>query len=114
MAISLTIWGLIIQLGISNPDIVYRQYQLESGHGSSWLAKEHNNLFGMKCVKIRSTTQIGCVNGYGVYSSVRESVIDYRLWQLESGVSGLSEKEYLKYLRTVYIKDKKYLHYCFK
>lgn len=115
MEISVAVWSLILQLGLSHPDIVYRQYQIESGHGRSWLAQSgNNNLFGMKCVTKRSTTQIGCVNGFGRYASIRESVIDMRLWQLESGVSGFSRDEYLRYLRNVYIKDQKYLHYWFK
>lgn len=114
METGLSVWLLITQLGLNHPDIVYRQYQVESGYGKSWLATNHNNLFGMKCVTKRSTTQIGCVNGFGRYASLRESVIDMRLWQLESGVSGLSRSEYLHYLRTKYIKDKKYLHYWFK
>lgn len=109
---SIGIWLLIVQLGLSHPDVVYRQYQIESGYGKSWLATKNNNLFGMKCVKNRSTTQVGCVNGYGVYLSERECVIDMRLWQLSVGER--NRADYLRYLRTVYIKDKKYLHYWFK
>lgn len=114
MGNSLVVWLLLCQLGVKHPDIVYRQYQIESGYGTSWLATNNNNLFGMKCVTKRSTTQIGCINGYGSYMSVRESVIDMRLWQLESGTDKLSRAEYLAYLRNVYIKDKKYLDYWFK
>lgn len=105
-------YAIIRSCGIEHPDIVLRQYQIESAHGKSRLAIEQFNLFGMSCVSNRPTKQTGCKNGYGVYCSILDSVLDYKLWQAR--YSGLSRAEYLIMLRKIYIKDKKYLREWFK
>lgn len=107
------VFALIRLSGIEHPDIVFRQYQLESGHGTSRISTEYKNLFGMKCAKVRNTTQTGCATEWGVYSNVLESIRDYKIWQDVNG-SGLSRSEYLSMLRKVYKKDKKYLQDWFK
>lgn len=49
----------------------------ESGWGTSKLARNNNNLFGMKCMKGRCTNAPGKVKGYSQFSSVKESVSAY-------------------------------------
>lgn len=105
---------LLLQYKVEHPNVACRQFQMESGRGTSWLATQHNNLFGMRCVTKRTTTQIGCVNGFGRYRDWSDAVLDYRLWQLQSSASGLTERGYVDYLRKVYIKDEKYLEYWYK
>jgi flagellum-specific peptidoglycan hydrolase FlgJ len=60
------------------------QAQLESNYGQSRLAKECNNLFGMKIPYIRQSFRIQDPNGVcGVYSkfaSLEDSVRDYVLY----------------------------------
>jgi flagellum-specific peptidoglycan hydrolase FlgJ len=72
---------LIYDLNIAHPDIVIAQAIIESGNFKSNIFKENNNLFGMKMPEYRKTTAIGTNRGHAVYSSWRESVIDYALWQ---------------------------------
>lgn len=101
--------GLIESLNIQHSDIVYRQYAIESGWGTSILATEHNNLFGMTYPTSRPTTATGKTeSGFAIYNSVRESVIDYAIWQ-STFAFNLTEKEYLSYLGKVYAEDPKYI-----
>ena len=49
----------------------------ESGWGTSKLARNNNNLFGMKCTKGRCTNAPGKVKGYSQFESVKDSVNAY-------------------------------------
>lgn len=99
----------IESLNIEHPRIVFMQFREESGNGTSYLARECNNLFGMKMPSNRPTTAIGKTkSGFAIYKSIRDCIIDYALWQ-QAYARGLSEDEYLRFLRTTYINDKKYL-----
>lgn len=101
-------FAIIRACGIEHPDIVFNQYQVESGHGTSRIATEQNNYFGMRCVSKRLTNQQGCESGYGVYLGLLSSVRDYRMWQ-KRYASGMTRREYLSFLRSVYIDDKNYI-----
>lgn len=50
---------------------------VESGWGTSKLARNNNNLFGMKCMKGRCINALGKVKGYLQFSFVKESVSVY-------------------------------------
>lgn len=100
---------IIKSLNIQHPEVVYRQYVIESGWGTSNLAVTHNNLFGMKYPQNRPTTAYGKTsNGFAKYRSIRDSIIDYALWQ-SFYANNLSETEYLSYLSKVYAEDPKYI-----
>ena len=49
----------------------------ESGWGTSKLARNNNNLFGMKCAKGRCNNAPGKVKGYSQFESVKDSVNAY-------------------------------------
>jgi uncharacterized FlgJ-related protein len=61
--------------------IVYRQYIIESAHGTSNICKENHNLFGMKLPWKRKTVAIGKNRNHAVYSSFIQSIEDYKLYQ---------------------------------
>jgi hypothetical protein len=106
--IELNIWETIQQTKIEHPHIVYAQYKLETGNGTSNLYLEHNNLFGMNYPRQRPTTATGSHNGFAVYDCWKHSIYDYAIWQ-SAFARGLSEKEYLAYLGRVYAEDKFYI-----
>jgi flagellum-specific peptidoglycan hydrolase FlgJ len=98
---------LIIELNIAHPDIVIAQAIIESGNFKSNIFKENNNLFGMKMPEYRKTTAIGINRGHAVYSSWRESVIDYALWQGKRARYS-TKNQYLRRLKS-YAADPNYI-----
>lgn len=78
-----TVYDIIEECGAWYPDIVMAQYIIESGSGSSNLARQANNLFGMRVAQRRPTTQLSGVdrNSYGVYLNWEHSIIDRVIWE---------------------------------
>lgn len=102
--------GILQELRIEHKEVVLTQFKEESGWGTSGLAVKYNNVMGMKESNSRPTTATGKTDtGFATYDSVRDCLIDYALWQ-SSFARGLSEEEYLKFLRRVYTKDGEYLY----
>ena len=97
------------EVGIVYPDIVMAQAKIETGHFTSKVFKENHNLFGMKLPEQRNTTAIGEQNNHASYTSWRQSVIDYKLWQDRVLTKVKSKRAYLKYLNKYYATDKKYV-----
>jgi len=97
------------EVGIAYPDIVMAQAKIETGHFTSKVFKENHNLFGMKLPKQRSTTAIGEQYNHAEYTSWRQSVVDYKLWQDRVLTKVKSRRAYLKYLSKYYATDKKYV-----
>jgi hypothetical protein len=65
------------------PEILLKQAKLESGNYSSNVYKNTNNLYGMKKVGKRLSTQLkDTYNGYGCYTNWCESVLDRLLWDI--------------------------------
>lgn len=101
---------LVYMYHIKFPDVVIAQAYLESGYLTSPLFVETNNCFGMKAVKNRPTTQFGDYNGYGIYSSLRDAVADYAIWQNGLPKESLKDmKCYLNYLSSNYATDTNYI-----
>jgi flagellum-specific peptidoglycan hydrolase FlgJ len=92
----------IVKQGIKYPDIVMAQAKIESGHFSSPIFKENNNLFGMKLPESRKTTAIGKNRGHAKYNTWQDSVKDYKLWQDQLGWSSLPKDVYLQKLSDRY------------
>jgi hypothetical protein len=66
------------------PEILLKQAKLESGNYTSNVYKNTNNLYGMKKVGSRQTTQLNTTyNGYGCYTNWCESVLDRILWDMD-------------------------------
>jgi uncharacterized FlgJ-related protein len=97
------------EIGIVYPDIVMAQARIETAHFTSKIFRENNNLFGMKLPRQRSTTAIGEQNNHAEYTSWRQSVIDYKLWQDKVLKKVKSRRAYLKYLHKNYAENKQYV-----
>ena len=88
--------------GIKYPDIVMAQAKIESGHFTSAIFKENNNLFGMKLPAQRKTTAIGKNRGHAKYETWQDSVKDYKIWQDTLGWSTLPKETYIQKLSDKY------------
>jgi len=91
-----------------HPDILFAQVMLESGNLKSEVATQNNNLLGMRMPGQRPTTAIGKQNGYAIYTSWKECLLDYMIWQSRYA-KGLNVDEYLNVLQSVYASDKNYV-----
>lgn len=91
------------------PDVVFKMYVQESGMGTSNLARNHNNVLGMKFPSKRPTLADGKTNsGFANYKTVRQSIWDFKLYEMMY-LTGKSKSEYMRYLKDVYSRDKTYL-----
>jgi flagellum-specific peptidoglycan hydrolase FlgJ len=101
----------LIRLDVKFPDIVLAQTILESGNYSSKVAKQNNNLFGMRMPKVRETTAIGQRYGYARYYNWKDSVKDYKLWQeaLLKKYPNMTRGQYKSYINRVYSTGKNYI-----
>jgi hypothetical protein len=102
--------------GVKYPDIVLLQSQLETGHYTSDIFLNGNNLFGMKYPSHRPTVATGSYKEHAKYAHWSDSVIDYTLWQkyyqsrgyrLEGGIDS---DFYLVFLKCIpYAEDPRYV-----
>lgn len=91
------VWRYIKSTRMLFPHIVYKQAILESGL-TSQLAKNNNNLLGMRLPHLRRTTATGTRNGYAVYPTWQACIDDYHIMQQR--FAGKTENEYYYFLRT--------------
>lgn len=106
----LTIDSLLSKYHIKNPKVVRAQIAIETGHMTNGLYKDANNLFSMKVALTRPTTAVGEKNGYAVYRSIEESVIDYGFYQSRIRKKNMSDLEYVQLLQdSGYAQDKDYV-----
>lgn len=99
----------LFKYNLEHPDIVLRQFILESGYFRSDLFIKYNNAIGMKESAIRVTSRIGLTdNGYAIYESLEDCVLDYKYWQ-DAFSKGKTRDEYYKHLQKVYASDKYYV-----
>ncbi|MCM7685449.1 protein bax [Enterobacter bugandensis] len=71
-------WNALLErVDIIPGSMVATMAAAESGWGTSKLARNNNNLFGMKCAKGRCTNAPGKVKGYSQFESVKDSVNAY-------------------------------------
>lgn len=93
------------------PDILLKQAKIESANYTSNVYKNTNNLYGIRKVGKRQTTQLNNIyNGYGCYNNWCLSVLDRMLWDVFvfKGEKP-SEEEYLKAMG-IYAEDKNYIN----
>lgn len=100
----------ILESKIKFPDIVLAQAIIESGHFTSDVFNENNNLFGMKIPYVRKTLGIRKNNSrYAYYQDWKQSVDDYKLWQdFVLGDKNITKEEYLHLLKRIYAEDRNY------
>lgn len=74
--------SLLTEINAWYPDIIMTQIQFESSYGTSDVARNANNVLGMKKTNKRRTTQIKNTdyNGYGKYINWESCIIDRVLW----------------------------------
>ena len=92
------------------PEILLKQAKIESGNYSSNIYLNTNNLYGMKKVGKRQTTQLNnTYKGYGCYNNWCLSVLDRMLWDMSmfNNVKP-SKEEYLKTM-SIYAEDSNYI-----
>lgn len=78
----------LIETGVENPAMVFRQSMLETGYLTSNLARQHKNLFGMKRPGTWTTRASKVIrNNYLSYQDWRHSVEDYKEYQSRFGTS---------------------------
>ena len=101
----------LVRLDVKFPDIALAQAILESGNFISKVAKQNNNLFGMRMPKVRETTAVGQRYGYARYYSWKESVKDYKLWQevLLKKYPNMTRSQYKSYINRIYSTGKNYI-----
>jgi hypothetical protein len=99
---------LLERLNVRFPEIVMAQARLETGHFSSRIYLENNNLFGMKQAYRRPSTCKGIKHGHCYYDDWLDSVIDYALYQKVFLSHVQSHDEYLGFLGESYAQDPRY------
>lgn len=99
----------ILELNIKYPHIVLAQTHIETGHYTSHIFIENNNLFGMKVATQRPTTNKGEESGHAYYENWKESVVDYAFYQAKYLSDIRTDKEYLEYLKKYYAEDPSYM-----
>lgn len=97
----------IQEMKFDHPHIVLAQAKLETGHFTSQIFYENNNLFGMKMAWRRPTLAIGTFKNHAVYRNWRESLIDYAIYTAYY-VQEKNEKELYYHLGKYYAEDPKY------
>ena len=103
------LYDFLKENGAWYPDILLKQAKIESGNYTSAIYKTNNNLYGMRRVYKRQTTQNGENNGYGTYNNWCLSVLDRLLWDMFTFNNEKPDKDtYLKALR-VYAEDPGYI-----
>lgn len=103
--------SLLTELGAWYPEIIMAQIQTESSYGTSDVAKNANNLLGMKKTNKRKTTQIKNQNykGYGMYNNWESCVIDRVIWDYELfGDKIPTREEYVHTLNKLYAESRSY------
>lgn len=104
-----SLYKLLVANNAWYPDILIKQAKLESANYTSNIYKTNNNLYGMKKVGKRQTTQSEDKNGYGVYNNWCLSVLDRLLWDMFTfNNEKPSEEDYLKAME-IYAEDPNYI-----
>ena len=103
------LYNFLVENGAWFPDILLKQAKLESANYTSNVYLNSCNLYGMKKVGKRQTTQTSTYNGYGVYNNWCLSVLDRMLWDIfRFNNQKPTEEEYLQAL-SQYAEDSSYI-----
>lgn len=100
---------LLYAINVKYPHIVMAQAIIESGNFTSSIFRNNNNMFGMRLPRSRSTTAIGEKNGFACYTTWKDCVYDYALYQSQAMRTCSTEEEYYKALEERYAQDTAYV-----
>lgn len=108
------VYKMCVQSGAWYPEIIMAQFILESGSGTSQVALNARNLYGMKYIgtKGRPTLQIPHTNvgGYGMYLNWQHSVLDRVLWDDHMfNKSKPTKEQYIAKIKNTYAEDPDYM-----
>lgn len=96
------------EIGIKYVNFSYGQAVHESANFRSDIFIHNNNLFGMRLPEYRRTLAIGKRRGYAVYSSWKDSVMDFYIMQQGILKKHETYSSYLSYIFRNYAKDPNY------
>ena len=99
----------IDKLNFRFPHIVLAQSIIETGHFTSTIFKENNNLFGMREARQRINTAGGTRRCHAFYDNWLESLFDYGFYSSRYLGKLKTEKEYFEYLSKHYATDVNYV-----
>lgn len=91
------------------PYIILAQSYQETGHYTSVIFKENNNLFGMKEAELRASIAKGTKRNHAYYDEWQDSVVDYALYYSTYLYDIKTEGEYFEYLKQNYAEDPMYV-----
>lgn len=103
------LYNYLINMKVSNPEIILVQAKIESANYKSDLFKTNFNLFGMKTSVNRQTLNSGSKGQYQSYDKWQDSVVDYVLWMNHNGLDKFDQNGYLTYLGKHYAEDPNYV-----
>lgn len=108
------VYKMCVQSGAWYPEIIMAQFILESGSGTSNIALNARNFYGMKYIgtKGRPTLQIPSMNvgGYGMYLNWQHSILDRVLWDDYMFNKTIpSREQYLNKISGIYAEDPDYI-----
>ena len=104
-----TLIYMLKELNVKFPHIVLAQSIVETGHWTSKIFLENNNLFGMKEAYVRVHTAKGTQYGHAYYENWEESVYDYAFYQCRYLGAIRTEDEYFNYLSNSYAEAPNYI-----
>lgn len=109
------VYKMCIQSGAWYPEIIMAQFIIESGSGTSQVASNARNFYGMKYIgtKGRPTLQIPHMNfsGYGMYLNWQHSVLDRVLWDDHVFNKTMPTRaQYLDKISRTYAEDPNYIN----
>ena len=109
------VYKMCVQSGAWYPEIIMAQFILESRSGTSNIALNARNFYGMKYIgtKGRPTLQIPSMNvgGYGMYLNWQHSILDRVLWDDYVFNKTIPSKEqYLNKISSIYAEDPDYIN----
>lgn len=97
------------ELNFKFPWIVLAQARRETGHYTSAIFRENNNLFGLKEAKVRLNLAQGTNRGHAIFNSWEESLLDYSLWSATYASKCNTEEKYYQLLGQMYAESPTYI-----
>jgi hypothetical protein len=97
-----TIKSMALLVGIADTELVVNLARWETGHYTSPIMRNNNNLFGLRYYPTeRNTTATGERNGFAVYDSWLMCIVDLKLYFAKYGQSLRGYSEHFNYKQKI-------------